>query len=134
LVRHCRILAVMQGVLFTPTFERQAKDAGLSEDELMSIASSLAENPLAGDLMPGTGGARKVRFAREGKGKRGGYRTVHYYGGIDVPIFLLALIDKGKKSDLSMAERNALTTILARIAETYREDASALARRSRGLE
>jgi hypothetical protein len=73
----------------------------------MTIASSLAENPFAGDLMPGAGGARKVRFAREGKGKRGGYRTVHYYGGIDVPIFLLALIDKGKKSDLLMAERNA---------------------------
>ncbi len=58
-MRHCRIYIAMQGVLFTPTFERQAKDAGLSEDELMAIASSLAENPLAGDLMTGTGGARK---------------------------------------------------------------------------
>jgi hypothetical protein len=125
---------VIHGVLFTPTFERQAKDAGLSEDDLMAIASSLAENPLAGDLMPGTGGARKVRFAREGKGKRGGYRTVHYYGGADVPIFLLALIDKGKKSDLSMAERNALTNILPRIAEAYRQDASAVARWLRELE
>jgi hypothetical protein len=121
----------MRGVLFTPTFERQAKDAGLSEDDLMAIASSLAENPLAGDLMPGTGGARKVRFAREGKGKRGGYRTVHYYGGVDV---LLAVIDKGKRSDLSMAERNALTNILRRIAEAYRQDASAVARWLRELE
>jgi hypothetical protein len=133
-VRQCRICIVMQGVVFTPTFERQAKDAGLSGDELMTIASSLAENPLAGDLMPGTGGARKVRFARQGKGKSGGYRTVHYFGGVDVPIFLLALIDKGNKSDLSMAERNALANILARIAEAYRQDTSAVARWLRGLQ
>jgi len=68
------------------------------------------------------------------KARARGADTAQFYGGIDVPIFLLALIDKGKKSDLSMAERNALTTILARIAETYREDASALARWLRGLE
>ena len=70
----------MQTVLLTPTFERQAKAAGLSEDDIAAIASSLARNPLAGDLIAGTGGARKVRFARSGSGKSGGYRTVHYLG------------------------------------------------------
>lgn len=71
----------MQTVLLTPTFERQAKAAGLSEDDIAAIASSLAADPLAGDLIAGTGGARKVRFARSGSGKSGGYRTVHYFGG-----------------------------------------------------
>lgn len=84
----------MQTVLLTPTFERQAKAAGLSEDDIAAIASSLAADPLAGNLIAGTGGARKVRFPRSGSGKSGGYRTVHYFGGDDVPIFLLALIDK----------------------------------------
>jgi hypothetical protein len=101
----------MHGVLFTPTFERHARDAGLDEDEIIAIASWLAENPLAGDLMQGAGGARKVRFAREGKGKSGGYRTIHYYGGDDVPLFLLALIDK----------RNELAKLLPRIGKAYRE-------------
>jgi hypothetical protein len=59
----------MHGVVFTEVFERQAKEAGLKDDELMAIAATLAENPLSGDLMPGTGGARKVRFAREVKVK-----------------------------------------------------------------
>ena len=46
--------------------------------------------------MEGTGGCRKLRFAGKGKGKRGGFRTVHYYAGYDVPVLLLALIDKGE--------------------------------------
>ena len=115
----------MHGVLLTQTFERQAKDAGLDEDEIIAIASWLAENPLAGDAMQGAGGARKVRFARRGKGKSGGYRTIHYYGGDDVPLFLLALIDKGARGNLSMAERNELARLLPRIGEANRESVRA---------
>jgi hypothetical protein len=111
----------MQTVLLTPTFERQAKAAGLSEDDIAAIASSLAADPLAGDLIAGTSGARKVRFARSGSGKSGGFRTIHYFGGDDVPIFLLALVDKRKRANLSKAERNELAEILPRIATAYRE-------------
>ena len=121
----------MHGVVFTRVFERHAKEAGLSEDEIIAVASELAENPLAGDLMPGTGGARKVRFARDGKGKRGGFRTIHYFGGVDVPIFLLALVDKGKRSDLSSAERNELANVLPAIGKAYREGVHARARTMR---
>ena len=124
----------MHGVVFTHVFERQAKEAGLWEEELMEIASWLAENPLAGDLIVGTGGARKVRFSREGKGKSGGYRTIHYFGGPDVPIFLLALVDKGRRSNLSMAERNTLAITLGKIGKAYRESAAARAKLHRGLQ
>jgi hypothetical protein len=72
-------------------------------------------------LIAGTGGARKVRFARSGSGKRGGSTTVHYFGGDDVPVFLLALIDKRSQANLSKAERNQLAEILPRIAAAYRE-------------
>lgn len=126
----------MQSVLFTPTFERQAKAAGLGDEDLQEIASYLARDPLAGDLMEGTGGARKVRFARSGAGKSGGYRTIHYFGGDDVPVFLLALVDKGARQNLSKAERNELAKILPRIAAAYREGAAervtALAHRKKG--
>jgi hypothetical protein len=111
----------MQTVLLTPTFERQAKAAGLSEDEIAAIASALASDPLAGDLIAGTGGARKVRFARRGAGKSGGYRVVYYFGGDDAPIFLLALVDKRERANLTKAERNELATILPKIAAAYRE-------------
>ena len=80
----------------------------------------LAANPMAGDLMPGTGGARKVRFAGRGKGKSGGYRTISFYAAPDVPVFLLALINKGERADLSMAERNALHKELSGLADDYR--------------
>jgi hypothetical protein len=111
----------MHGVVLTPTFERDAKDAGLSDDDVMEIASTIAVDPMAGDLMAGTGRARKVRHRGRGKGKSGGYRTIHYFCGSDVPVFLLAIFSKGDKDNLSKAERNALAAILLRIPEEYRK-------------
>ena len=75
---------------------------------------------MLGDVMPGTGGCRKVRFAGRGKGKRGGYRTVHYYTANDVPVVLLALINKGERSNLSRNEQNELKKEMASYAEEYR--------------
>ena len=110
----------MHSILTTPTFLAQAARAGLSEEEVLSIQVWLSENPLSGDLIKGAGGARKVRFARRGKGTSGGFRTIHYYGGEDAPLFLLALIDKARQADLSQAARNELARTLPRIAEAYR--------------
>ncbi|MGY2048916.1 type II toxin-antitoxin system RelE/ParE family toxin [Methylobacterium sp. JK268] len=110
----------MHGVLTTPTFEADAADAGLSDEDVLAMAAWLSANPLAGAVMAGTGGARKVRFAGKGKGKSGGYRTIHYYGGDDVPLFLLALIDKGERDNLTKAERNALAAELSCLADDYR--------------
>lgn len=69
--------------------------------------------------MVGTGGARKVRFPRGGKGKSGGIGTIHYFGGGDVPLFLLTVIDKGERANVSRAERNALAKLLPQLAEAY---------------
>lgn len=115
----------MHGVLTTPTFEADAANAGVSEDEIATMVAWLASNPRAGVAMRGTGGARKVRFAGKGKGKSGGYRTIHYIGGEDVPIFLLALIDKGERDNLSKAECNALAAELSELADDYRSGTAA---------
>jgi hypothetical protein len=123
----------MHSVLTTSEFEADAKAAGLSEDEIDAIVVWLSEHPLAGDLMPGTGGARKVRFAGRGKGKSGGYRSVHYFGGEDVPLFLLALIDKGERANLTKAERNILAHELTGLVADYKagvgENVASLRRR-----
>jgi hypothetical protein len=111
----------MQAVIRTPTFLSDAKAAGLSEDEQNNIVSEISKNPTAGAVMEGTGGCRKLRFAGKGKGKRGGFRTVHYYAGDDVPVLLLALIDKGEDENLSKAERNELRIELAGYADDYRK-------------
>lgn len=113
----------MHAVVETPDFLRDATQVGMSEDERAAIVGALSDNPLLGVPMPGTGGARKARFAVAGKGKRGGYRTVHYFGGDDVPVFLLAVLRKGDRADLSQGEKNALKKELAGLADDYRASA-----------
>jgi hypothetical protein len=83
-------------------------------------SSPSRRTPLAGDIIKGTGGARKRRFPGRGKGKNGGYRTISYYAAEDVPVLLLALVDKGERTDITPAERNGLRDVLATYAPTYR--------------
>jgi hypothetical protein len=109
----------MHTVIWTATFLTQAKRHGLSEADMEAIVSTLADNPVAGDLMARTGGARKLRHAGRGGGKSGGYRTIHYFGGDDVPIFLLAVYGKGAKANLTDAEKNELAKILPSLANAY---------------
>jgi len=110
----------MHEVVLTPGFERDAKAAGLTDEAILEIAAVIAADPEGGDLIVGTGGARKLRHRARGVGKRGGYRTIHYFAGDDVPVFLLAVYRKGDRDNLSKAERNALAAILPRIAQSYR--------------
>ena len=74
----------MQAVVELPGFAAAIRSAGLSEGEAQRIVDHIAAAPTAGDLIPGTGGARKVRFAGRGKGKSGGYRVITFYGGPEV--------------------------------------------------
>lgn len=111
----------MQTVIRTPTFLADAKAAGLSEEEQDEMVRTIAANPLAGVIMEGTGGCRKLRFAGRGKGKSGGYRTIHYFAGDDVPILLLVLIDKGEDENISKEERNELRDELDGYAADYRQ-------------
>ncbi len=108
-----------------------ARAAGLVDVERQAIVDFVAARPTAGDLIPGTGGARKVRFAGRGKGKSGGYRVIAYFGGDDIPVFLLAIFAKGDKVNLNQAERNALRDELAGLAKDYRAGRRRLVRRIR---
>ncbi len=69
--------------------------------------------------IPGTGGARKLRFAVAGRGKRGGARVITFYSGPPIPVFILSSFAKFERSDMSRAERNGLRTILKQTAEAY---------------
>lgn len=111
----------MQSVIQTSVFLTQAKRCGLSDEDVQEIVSVIAADPEAGAMMAGTGGARKLRHAREGHGKSGGYRTIHYFGGGDIPVFALAIYGKNEKGNLSKAERNELARILPKLADAYRQ-------------
>lgn len=106
----------MHTVIETGEFVRRAKKLGLFEQEVDAIKFLLANNPSAGNVVPGTGGARKVRFPARGRGKSGGYRVITFYTGVDIPVFLLNIYSKGSKGDLTQFEkisfRNTISTIL----------------------
>jgi hypothetical protein len=107
-------------VIETPDFLRDAENSRLTADERARIVALLAAFPKAGLDIPGTGGARKIRFPGRGKGKSGGYRVISFYAGDDVPVFLLNVFVKGDKIDLTKAERNELRNELAGLADDYR--------------
>ncbi len=71
--------------------------------------------------MPGTGGARKLRWSARGKGKRGGARVITFYSGPPVPVFLLSAFGKGEKSNLTKSERNDLRKVLGELVRAYGE-------------
>jgi len=109
-------------VVETPEFVAGARRV-LTVSEQTELIDFLALNPAAGDLMQGTGGARKLRWGARGKGKRGGARAITYYGGPHIPVFLLAVFGKGERANLSKSERNELRRVLASLAADYRKGA-----------
>jgi hypothetical protein len=82
--------------------------------EYRRLQLSLALDPEAGDVMPRTGGCRKLRWAdrRRGKGKRGGLRVIYFYLVRDRQIWLLTLYDKDEVIDLSAREKRLLKVMI----------------------
>ncbi len=111
----------MQTVVETAEYLRDAKRVGLSEEGRDLLVEFFAEHPDAGDPIPGTGGARKVRIATKGKGKRGGGRVISFYTGPDIPVFLLNVFAKNERIDLTRKERNELKEVLDTLAQAYRK-------------
>jgi hypothetical protein len=92
-----------------PAFERN-RSAYLSDEEYLRLQETLMVNPAAGDLIEGTGGLRKLRFAdsRRGKGKRGGLRIIYYWWEAGLQFWLFTLFDKDEASDLTADQRKIL--------------------------
>jgi len=110
----------MRTVAETPIFSRQI-DKLFSEDEKRELIDYLAENPLAGDEIPGTGGVRKVRFAASGRGKRGGARVIYYYLDETMPIYALLAYAKNAKNDMTPDEKRAVSALVVVLKVTRKE-------------
>lgn len=76
------------------------------------IVDFLAARPKAGELMQGTGGVRKLRWSRGGRGKSGGVRVIYYYHSEVMPLYLLTVFGKNVKVNLSKAERNEMAKLV----------------------
>lgn len=106
----------LQTVVETEAFVRRAR-AIMSDDERVAIISFLAANPEAGVSLGG--GLRKVRVAREGGGKSGGYRTLYVFGGSSMPLFVMTVYAKNEKGNLTMAEQAAAIALSKQLLATY---------------
>lgn len=72
----------------------------------------LAAHPKAGDLIEGTGGIRKLRWSRGGRGRSGGVRVIYYYHSEAMPLYLITLFAKNERANLSKADRNELAKLV----------------------
>jgi mRNA-degrading endonuclease RelE of RelBE toxin-antitoxin system len=86
-------------VIETPTFQKQVAKVW-TEAERLEFIAWIAANPTAGDVIPGADGARKVRWAVQGKGKRGGARVVYFNLSDDELVLLVAVYAKADKTNI----------------------------------
>ena len=96
-----------------PPFERYRNDY-LTDESFRSFQLMLMASPQAGDVIEGTGGLRKVRFADKarGKGKRGGLRVIYYWWVSGEQFWLFTVYNKDEMDDLTAAQRKLLKGLL----------------------
>ena len=97
----------MQTLVPIGTFEEKARKL-LGKAGFDDLLEFLARRPKAGRIIQGTGGLRKLRFARPGKGKSGGSRVIYYYHDDTKPILLLLIYAKADQDNLTNAQKAQL--------------------------
>ena|ERR1019366_1797119 len=105
-------------VVETARFLRDVESL-MSGAEREQLVSFIGANPETGQIIPETGGVRKIRWARAGKGKRGGARVIYYYHSEPLPLFLLTAYAKNEKENLTAAERNTMKRLVQIVAADY---------------
>lgn len=98
-----------------PAFEKHREDY-LNDSSFRELQNLLISNAEAGDLIEGTGGLRKVRFAdaKRGKGKRGGLRVIYYWWSAELQFWLFAVYNKDEMDDLTPAQKKTLKELVKR--------------------
>ena len=98
-----------------PLFMKRWKEIGLDDDDLMRLQKALLENPQAGDMMQGTGGIRKLRFALPGRGKSGGARVCYVDYMEFGTIYLIMAFTKDEQANLSQEEKKILRELVKQL-------------------
>jgi hypothetical protein len=107
-------------VVELPTFAREARRVW-NEDEIADFITFIAFNPTSGDLIPGTGGFRKIRWGGSGAGKSGGVRVIYFYHDPRHPLYLTGFYAKSAKRNLSSGEISALRSLATQAKRLIKE-------------
>ena len=105
-------------VVELPLFQRLARDVW-DDRERDSFVDFIARNPDAGDIIPDTGGIRKLRWRRQGIGKRGGARVIYFYCDAQMPIFLLLVYAKAQREDMTADEKKQVRALGTAFKQSY---------------
>jgi hypothetical protein len=92
----------MLTVIETPVFQRMVAEV-LDESECLLLIQWIAGNPQAGDVIPGAGGLRKLRWQRSGMGKRGGARVIYFVQTTQGQVVLVAIYAKAKFDNMPLS-------------------------------
>jgi hypothetical protein len=101
-------------VLQLPKFKAEATEL-IGADGIDALAVYLIDDPKAGDVIPGSSGIRKLRWAAKGKGKRGGARIIYLYVVVAARIYLMRCYAKNVKTDLTADEKKQLRQVAAHL-------------------
>lgn len=107
-------------VVELPEFQRRAHNL-FSDEERDALIAYLALHPKEGDVMVGTGGIRKLRWAYGNRGKSSGGRVIYYFHDHRIPLFLFTVFPKNLKANLTEAERSALSKAVSILLSHYLE-------------
>ena len=106
-------------IVETPEFLSATRKL-MTEAERTLLINFLAVNPTAGDLIPGTGGVRKLRWGLEGRGKRGGARVIYFFHDPGMPLFALTAYAKNERADLTQQDRNDFRKLTAMLIDAFK--------------
>jgi hypothetical protein len=112
------VSAVPVTVVELPLFLRQARDVWDDADRT-AFVDFIARNPDSGDVIPETGGVRKIRWRRQGTGKRGGARVVYFFHDPQMPIFLLLVYAKAQRETMTPDETKQVRALAATLKQSY---------------
>ena len=112
-------LLIPQVIVETPAYLRAVEDFWDSETQ-SEFKNFIGVNFLLGDIIPDTGGLRKIRWQGSGKGKRSGARIIYYFYDEDHPIYLLFAYTKNIQTDLNDHEKNILRNLVQQLKNSFR--------------
>ncbi len=103
----------MMVIIETHIFTRRIKEL-MGDDEYRALQETLVNRPSIGDIVPGTGGLRKVRWKQEGHGKSGGVRVIYYWMTENEHLYMLYVYRKSRQEDLTAEQKKDLKSIVER--------------------
>lgn len=101
--------------IYTMSFRKSWEAMGLSDQDLVTLEKVLLQNPQIGDVIQGTGGARKMRIQLEGRGSSGGGRVIYVDIYEKEHLYLLLAYPKNVQADLTPDQKKAIRKIIEEI-------------------